>query len=465
MMRSLRGRLTLLTLSSIGIVMLPLLAASYAKVVEEVNELSDARLAQSAKTLEALSMHIQGTQVADGSVIEVENWFRPKGMEEAMPQGHGYETQVGFQYWATATELRLTTQDLRDLSFDAAPVGFADIRKDRRQWRVYTKIAERGGFIRAAERNDSRREIIRDLLLQNTLPLLLGFPVMAFLVGWAVRRGLQPLAQTAAQLEGRGPEEIGPMDGHDAPQEIEPLIGALNGLLHRLRRVLEDERTFTSNAAHELRTPLAGALIHLENALAGGNEEERAASLADAKGALTRMSRLVNQMLELARWEGATALRVFTEIDLADCVDDELVSLAGFAIERNIEVVRRIDPDAATIRGWEAGIRILIRNILDNALRYAAAGGAVVISLASSPAQTILSISDDGPGIAPGLREAMFNRFQRGRDTTIEGSGLGLPIARRIAELHRAELVLLDSEHGSGLRVEVRFPRPSRENG
>jgi two-component system sensor histidine kinase QseC len=459
MMRSLRGRLTLLTLSCIGIVMLPLLAVSYAKVVEEVNELSDARLAQSAKTLEALSMHIHGTQAADGSVIEVENWFRPKGAEEATPQGHGYETQVGFQYWATATELRLTTQDLRTLSFDAAPVGFADITKDKRKWRVYTKIAESGGFIRAAERYDSRREIVRDLLLQNTLPLLLGFPVMALLVGWAVRRGLQPLAQTAAQLEGRGPEDIGPMDGHDAPQEIEPLIGALNGLLQRLRRVLEDERTFTSNAAHELRTPLAGALIHLENALASGTEEERAASLTDAKGALTRMSRLVNQMLELARWDGATALRVFSDIDLAECIDDELVNLAAFAIERNIEVVRRIEPQAASIRGWEAGIRILIRNIIDNALRYAATGGTVVISLALSPSQTILSISDDGPGIAPGLRESMFNRFQRGRDTAIEGSGLGLPIARRIAELHRAVLLLLDSEQGSGLRVEVRFPR------
>ena len=251
------------------------------------------------------------------------------------------------------------------------------------------------------------------------------------------------------------------MDGHDAPQEIEPLIGALNGLLQRLRRVLEDERTFTSNAAHELRTPLAGALIHLENALASGTEDERTASLTDAKGALTRMSRLVNQMLELARWDGATALRVFADIDLAECIDDELVTLAPFAIERNIELVRRIEPDAAPIRGWEAGIHILIRNILDNALRYAATGGTVVISLVSSPSQTILSISDDGPGIAAGLREAMFNRFQRGRDTAIEGSGLGLPIARRIAELHRADLLLLDSEQGSGLRVEVRFPRPT----
>jgi two-component system sensor histidine kinase QseC len=460
MIRSLRGRLTLLTLSCIGIVMLPLLAVSYAKVVEEVNELSDARLAQSAKTLEALSMHIRGAQTVDGSVIEVENWFMPKGsQEEATPQGHGYETQVGFQYWATPTDLRLTTQDLRSLSFDAAPVGFADIIKDKRRWRVYTKIEQSGGFIRAAERYDSRREIVRDLLLQNTLPLLIGLPILALMVGWAVRRGLQPLAQTTAQLEGRSPEDIGPMDGHHAPREVEPLIRALNGLLQRLRRVLDDERTFTSNAAHELRTPLAGALIHLENSLVSADDPEQISSLTDAKSALTRMARLVNQMLELARWDGTSALRAFSDIDLAQCVDEELLELAGFALERNIEVVRRIEPGIRPVRGWEAGIRVLIRNLIDNALRYSTHGGSIVISLSSSAAHTILSLSDDGPGIALELRESMFNRFQRGGDVSVEGSGLGLPIARRIAELHRATLALLDGEHGKGLRVEVRFPR------
>ena len=459
MIQSLRGRLTALTLGSIALVMLPLLVVSYKKVVEEVNELSDARLAQSAKTLEALSRYITPADAADGSVIEVETWYRAKGTPEESQQGHGYEREVGFQYWATPTDLRLTTQDLRDLSFDVAPVGFADITKDKRRWRIFTKIDQRGGFVRAGERYDSRSEIVRDLLLQNVLPLLIGLPVLALLVGWAVRRGLRPLALTAAQLEGRKPEDIGPLDGHNAPQEIVPLIAALNGLLQRLHRVLEDERTFTSNAAHELRTPLAGALIHLDNALAGGTDAERATSLADAKSALARMKRLVNQMLELARWDSASASREFAEIDLAQCIDEELLDLAASALDRNVEVVRRIDWATPRVLGWEAGIRVLIRNLLDNALRYASVGGTVVVSLASSPEEAVLTVSDDGPGIDPDQREAMFNRFQRGRDVVVEGSGLGLAIARRIAELHRASLVLLDAESGSGLRVEVRFPR------
>ncbi|HVT31421.1 MAG TPA: two-component sensor histidine kinase, partial [Rhodanobacteraceae bacterium] len=206
MMRSLRGRLTMLALGCISAVMVPLLALSYAKVAEEVGELSDARLAQSAKTLEALSAHI-GAEAA--APIEIPNWVRPKGAQEATAQGHGYETQVGFQYWTSPTELKLTTRDLRGLAFSASPVGFADTYIDRRRWRIYTKIGDAGGFIRAAERYDSRREIVRDLLLQDVLPILVGLPLLALLMGWAIRKGLQPLATTASRIEQRSPHQAG----------------------------------------------------------------------------------------------------------------------------------------------------------------------------------------------------------------------------------------------------------------
>ena len=188
MMQSLRRRLTVLALGCISAVIVPLLALSYTKVAEEVGELSDARLAQSAKTLEALSAYIGAGANAP---IEIANWVRPKGASEATAQGHGYETQIGFQYWTSPTELKLATHDLRDLAFSAAPIGFADTYIEKRRWRVYTKIGDDGGFFRAAERYDSRREIVRDLLLQNTLPLVLGLPVLALFVRWAVKKGLQ----------------------------------------------------------------------------------------------------------------------------------------------------------------------------------------------------------------------------------------------------------------------------------
>lgn len=457
MIRSLRARLTTLTLASIGLVMLPLLALSYAKVVEEVGELSDARLAQSAKTIEALSTYLGHAEAA--KPIEVPNWIRPKGTREATPQGHGYETQVGFQYWSSVNTLRVTTQDLARLAFDAAPIGFADVSLDKRKWRVYTKIGTDGGFFRAAERYDSRREIVRDLLLQNTLPLVLGLPVLALLTRWAVRKGLQPLAITADRIDARLPEDTGPLDAHDAPDEIVPLVGALNGLLSRLERVLDKERQFTANAAHELRTPLAGALVHVQNALATDDAAERGSALAEARAALDRMARLVNQMLELARWDSASAARNLAPVDLAGLVGEEIRHIAPVAAERAVGILPSFAAMAPLVQGWDAGLRVLVRNLLDNALRYGARGGNIRVEVRPDDGGVLLAVEDDGPGIDASLRSAMLSRFQRGDEPEGEGVGLGLPIAKRIADLHRASLRLVDGTGGRGLRVEVRFHR------
>jgi len=454
MMQSLRGRLTVLALGCIIVVMVPLLALSYAKVVEEVGELSDARLAQSAKTLEALSAHL-GTNAS--APIEIANWIRPKGAGEATAQGHGYETQVGFQYWTSPTELKLTTQDLRGLAFSAAPVGFSDTFIEKRRWRIYTKIGDTGGFIRAAERYDSRREIVRDLLLQDVLPLLIGVPLLALLMRLAIRKGLQPLATTALRIEQRSPHQVGPMDGHDAPDEITPLVKALNGLLHRLGQALENERQFTATAAHELRTPLAGALVHVENALEGETAEERESALVQARSAIHRMRRLVDQMLELARWDSASAGKTKDIVDLAALVNAQIDDIAEAAAERDITIVRTFDRDAAIVPGWEAGLRVLVRNLLDNALRYAGNGATVMVEIARDMEGTLFAVTDNGPGVPADRRDAVLRRFQRGDEHTNDGVGLGLPIAKQIAELHGASLRLVSGPEGRGLRVEVRL--------
>jgi two-component system sensor histidine kinase QseC len=349
MILSLRGRLTMLALGCITAVMLPLLALSCAKVIEEVGELSDARLAQNAKTLEALSEHLRTGAAAP---IEIPNWVRPKGVAEETAQGHDAEKEVGFQYWASPTELMLTAGDLRSLAFTAAPIGFADAYIEKRRWRIYTKIGDTGGFFRAAERYDSRREIIRDLLLQNVLPLLIGLPLLALLMGWAIRKGLAPLSRTAQSIEQRSPHQAGPIDGHDAPEEIWPLVGALNGLLNRLGHALDNERQFTATAAHEMRTPLAGALIHVENALESETDEERRASLEEARAAIFRMKHLLNQMLELARWDSASGGKPREAVDLAVLVNSQIDELKEAATQRETTFVRVFAPDAGVVSGW-----------------------------------------------------------------------------------------------------------------
>lgn len=454
-MQSLRGRLTVLALGCITVVMLPLLALSYTKVVEEVGELSDARLAQSAKTLEALSAHL-GTGAT--TTIQIANWMRPKGAREATPEGHSAEREIGFQYWTSPTELKLTTQDLSGLDFSAAPIGFADIYLDKRRWRTYTKIGEQGGFIRAAERYDSRREIIRDLLLQNVLPLLVGLPLLALLMGWAIRKGLQPLATTAVRIEKRSPLESGPVDGHDAPEEIAPLIRALNGLLSRLHEALDNERLFTATAAHELRTPLAGALVHVENALESAAEEDRQSALSQVRASIHRMKRLVNQMLELARWDTSTAGKPRESVDLVALVNAQIEEISAKTAHEDITFVRAFDADAGVVSGWESGIRVLVRNLLDNAAHYAGPDATVVVEISRDNEGTMLAITDNGPGVPEELRAVVLRRFQRGDEHMGDGVGLGLPIAKRIADVHRATFRLATGPEGRGLRVEVKMP-------
>jgi two-component system sensor histidine kinase QseC len=283
--------------------------------------------------------------------------------------------------------------------------------------------------------------------------------VLALFVRWAVKKGLQPISDTTQRIDARALDDTAPLDVHDAPDEIAPLVGALNGLLQRLARVLEKERQFTANAAHELRTPLAGARIHIENALASEDPAERRAALDDARGAIDRMTRLVNQMLELARWDVATAARAMTRVDLAALASDEIRSAAPAAAGRAIHVFRAFASAVPTVRGWEAGLRVLVRNLVDNALRYGAQGGNVTVEIRPDDEGVLLAVEDDGPGIDASMRDAVLGRFQRGENPGGEGVGLGLPIARRIAEVHRASLRLANAANGRGLRVEVRFPR------
>jgi len=455
-MRSLRARLRALTLGCIALVLLPFFVLAYLKIVEEVGELGDARLAQNARTIETL---VEGAGLGAGASappLEIESWRLAPGAP-ASGQGHAYETEIGFQYWSGPSHLRMTTPDLRELAFDAVPPGFADVRIARRRWRVFTLIGRDGAFVRAAERYDSRREIARLLLWQNAAPLLVGLPLLGLLVGWAVRRGLKPLADVARRLEARPADATAPIGAQDAPREVEPLLRALNGLLLRLRRALEGERQFTANAAHELRTPLAGALVHLGNAEAGADGAERAAALREARAALERMTHTVNQMLDLARWDAAARPQAFAEVDLGRCIDEALLALDLAIVERDVEIVRRVDERARRVQGWEPGLRTLLRNLLDNALRHGRAHGRVEIEVALHDGRTRLAVADDGPGIPAERRGAMLERFRHGEGAAA-GSGLGLPIAARIAELHGASMRLADPPDRAGLRVEILFP-------
>ena len=455
-MRSLNGRISLLVLAALTVLLIPFGILSYLKTMEEVDELGDARLAQSARTITLLAGEADSRWAKAGAPIEVENWRGARGDPEFTVHGHKYEAQIGFQYWGSDNRLHLTSHNLRDVALEASPAGFADITIDGRHWRVFTLLGADRDWVRVAERYDSRREIGRALALENAVPLLIGLPLLAILTGFAVRRGLKPLRQLAEHLAARRPDHVGPIGFADIPLEVEPLVMSLNGLLRRVRTLLEHERRFTADAAHELRTPLAGVVVQIDNALASAERAHAACALGQARHGIDRMSHTINQMLELARWDAGPASPPVQAVDLARVVRAELAEIGPRAIEKDLEIALDVGADAPSIEGWQPGLAVLIRNLVDNAVAHSPAHGRIDIAVRSREGATVLAISDQGPGIPAELRARVFARFRRGVENG-EGSGLGLAIVARIAELHGAQVRLGDSRDG-GLRIEVAFP-------
>lgn len=455
-MRSLNGRIALLVLAALTALLIPFGILSYLKTMEEVDELSDARLAQSARTITLLAGEPGSAWAKSDAPIEVENWRGARGDPELTVHGHKYEAQIGFQYWGSDNRLHLTSHNLRDVALEASPPGFADVLIEGRHWRIFTLLGADRDWVRVAERYDSRREIGRALALENAAPLLIGLPLLAILTGFAVRRGLKPLRQLAEHLAARRPDHVGPIGFADIPLEVEPLVMSLNGLLRRLRTLLEHERQFTADAAHELRTPLAGVVVQIDNALASAGRTNAHGALGQARHGIDRMSHTINQMLELARWDAGPASPPVQAVDLATVVRSELGEISPRAVEKDLEVALNVDEYAPRIEGWEPGLAALIRNLVDNAVAHSPAHGRIDISIETRNGATVLAVSDQGPGIPEELRTRVFARFRRGVEGG-EGSGLGLAIVARIAELHCAQVRLGDAR-GGGLRVEVAFP-------
>lgn len=302
-----------------------------------------------------------------------------------------------------------------------------------------------------------RREFDEHFVATLLTPLLFGLPLFGGWIWFATWRALKPLDAMAAEISGRAPERLDPVVPGAAPREIRPLIEALNDLFGRVGRAMENERAFTADAAHELRTPLAAIATQAQVAARARDAAERDHALAQLTASARRASHLVEQLLTLARLDPAASLPL-TELRLDKAAAEVCAEHAAAALEKDIAL--ELDaPAAATLRANEAMLRVLLRNLIDNAMRYTPAGGRVVIGVTISPHAMQLAVSDSGPGIPAGQRAAALRRLHRLAGQDIEGSGLGLSIVARIAELHGATLELADGIGQPGLTVRVAFPR------
>ncbi|MEO8746967.1 MAG: ATP-binding protein [Rhodanobacter sp.] len=458
---SLRGRLRWMIIVVLLAVLLPLAVFSFRRTLQEVDELSDGRLAQSARTLQVI-IDQEGTaslrgRDRDDQLVPIDA-PATNGMRRP---GHTFESELGFQVFDASGRLLLATTNFAALPPpQVGDAEFRDIDANGYRWRLFTLVDTSDGMvIRTGERYDSRHDIRRALWFDHGLPLLIGLPLLGILVGWAVKRGLRPLetltdALASRELGGREPIVL-----ERAPQELQPVLDALNEQLQRLGDALEREHRFSADVAHELRTPLASIMLNIESATATNDSAEAAASLAGAQHSVAALSRRVEQLLALARLESGMASEQARPVDLVHVAIDVIEELTPVIVDCGAELGFSHDERLVLVRGHEAALAALLRNLIDNAMRHVPAGGQVQLSIAQTEVCTAIDVADDGPGIPPERRAAVFARFHRESSGRGDGYGLGLSIVQRAAQLHGATIELLDSPFGRGLLVHVEIPR------
>ena len=441
--RLLRNLTLLFTLSWLGVT-----AATYFEAHHEIEEIFDAQLSQAAGIISDLTLeHLERG--------DVEHARLPKPVF-----GHHYERNISFQIWrGDALVLRSQSAPLTRMQ---TATGFSDVEIGGHLWRVFMLVTEDGRYrVYAAERYVVRDELITDIAADALYPLVLALPLVALLIWLSIGRGLAPLKQLAAEVAQRTPQTLTPLDTGKVPDEVLALTDSLNALLLRLRAAFEQESRFTADAAHELRTPLAGIKTHAQVAARATDARERQEALDRIVAGVNRSTRLIEQMLILARLEPDAFEQGFEPVDLAAIAAAAVAEFDAQAAEQDIRLgfTNRCAPlEACRINGYAPGLAILLRNLLDNALRYTPRGGCVEVLLAPQPGRVLLSVTDSGPGIPPESRARVFDRFYRRTSGDGQGCGLGLSIVQRIAQLHQAEASLEAGSGGSGLCVEVAFP-------
>ena len=389
--RPLARDLVILLAGSVALAWLATALVSYVEARHELEELLDAHL----------------TQVASLVLAEASEESRIVDAEHA-PQLHRYGRRVTFQLWANGTDLRLHSANAPDSRLSPRDEGFANVVVDGREWRVFSAWdAAHRYVVQVGERLEARNEIVAKIAKNLLVPLAIALPAIALLIWLGIRRAMKPLRLLNRQVNDRAPDNLAPVTIGNAPAEVAPLVDSLNRLFERVQASIENERRFTADAAHELRTPLAALRAQAQVAGGSTDDAERRRALDKVLAGCDRASHLVAQLLTLARLEPNDFHAERASCDLRSVLQHTIAELAPTAFEKGIELELEDGP-SATIRGDARLLDVLFRNLIDNAVRYSPPRSRVRMRIDKNRHDVSVVVTDEGPGIPVAEREKLW---------------------------------------------------------
>lgn len=437
---SLQGRLLVYLLLCAPVVWAIALLASADRARVEVNELFDTEIIRLARQVQAT---LAGAS-APGQVLPA-----------PAPAGEADLADLAVAVWDADGELLLVDREGVQLPRRTDAAGFVEMTFDGNPWRVYYLQSPRGEWLVAAGQHlHERDELVQNLVGSQLLPWLLVLPVLLLAMVWAVRQALAPVRTLTSELQRRSADDLQPVPATHAPAELQPLLAAMNGLFERIDTTLARERRFTADAAHELRTPLAVLRAQWDVQRRATGEDERRQAEARLGAGLDRLDRLVAQMLSLSKVDATDRLAAAIPVDWAPLVEQAMTDVLPLAERRRIELGCDWPPagtPAFPLRGDAGLLGVLLRNLLDNAVRYAPAGSAVGLRFTA----TGLRVENAGPPLPAETLTHLGERFHRPEGQTEVGSGLGISIAQRIAALHGLALRYRAGNGGIGVVAEL----------
>lgn len=418
--------------------------ASYWISKEELDELYDANLQQVASAIAAQHFAIQdvthlyrNNQVGSGAKIEAEEEFYVRVL-----------AKDGAVLYVSHPEAKVPLP---------ASLGLSTQRFQTKQWRFFV-VKAKEETIQVAQSLRLRKNTIKETAYSLMASQLLFIPILVSLIFYAIRKALSPLSVLSNEIKKRDSADLNPFADDNVPAEVKPLVQSLNLFMDKVSTMVDVLKRFTSDAAHELRTPITALKLQLTVLEQSKSKSERESAIQNLKSGINRSEQLVSQLLTLARLEPDNQSRQVQSINMLELVKESFQELLPLAQEKSIDIGLTKD-DHCEINAVQQEIKILINNILDNAIRYTPNGGKIDVSVFNQASHVVLEVKDSGPGIPQNDQERVFERFYRGENHHVSGSGLGLAIVKEIATRHGATVEL--SNLNPGLCFKVLFVRKS----